>query len=116
MNIKRRSIPITILLSLVTCGIYGIYWFYCMTNEAAQISEECSGMTGGKAILYSIITCGIYSIYWCYKMGLAVSESKRKRGLTAENNGILFLVLAIFGLGIVDYCILQDELNKWAEE
>jgi uncharacterized membrane protein len=61
--------------------------------------------TGGKAFLFTIITCGIYGWYWNYKMGVKMDSIK------GGNNTILFLILAIFGLGIVNYCIMQNELN-----
>lgn len=31
--IKKRNIAVAIILSIVTCGIYGIYWFICLVNE-----------------------------------------------------------------------------------
>ena len=30
---RQRSIPICIILSLITCGIYGIYWAYKMGEK-----------------------------------------------------------------------------------
>jgi UDP-N-acetylmuramyl pentapeptide phosphotransferase/UDP-N-acetylglucosamine-1-phosphate transferase len=64
--------------------------------------------SGGMAFLFSIITCGIYSWYWCYRMG------QKMDGLKGGYHTILFLLLGIFGLGIVDWCIIQDELNHRA--
>ena len=31
--IAARSIPMAIILSIITCGIYGIYWMYCLVND-----------------------------------------------------------------------------------
>lgn len=31
--IKQRNIGICILLSIVTCGIYGLYWFVVLTRR-----------------------------------------------------------------------------------
>ena len=31
--IERRNIAVCIVLTLVTCGIYGIYWIVCLTND-----------------------------------------------------------------------------------
>ena len=30
----NKNIVVCILLSIVTCGIYGIYWFWCITETA----------------------------------------------------------------------------------
>lgn len=35
-RIQRREIVTAIILSLVTCGIYGIYWFICLTMMPIQ--------------------------------------------------------------------------------
>ncbi len=41
--IQRRSIAMCIVLSLVTCGIYGIYWFICLTNDCNAVSNDPDG-------------------------------------------------------------------------
>lgn len=46
--LKERSIVVAILLSIVTCGIYGIYWFICLTddmNRAAGRENDTNGVT-----------------------------------------------------------------------
>ena len=27
---KYRSVGMCVVLSIITCGIYGIYWYYCL--------------------------------------------------------------------------------------
>lgn len=31
--IKERSIVLYIILSIITCGIFGLYWFVCITED-----------------------------------------------------------------------------------
>lgn len=107
-NISARSIVTAIILSLVTCGIYGIYWFIMLTNEMNQASGRASDTSGGVCFLLNLITCGIYGCYWAYKMG-------EKRDIVANEKGssnILYLVLVLFGFSIVVHALLQDSLNK----
>lgn len=111
---KERNIALCIILSIVTCGIYGIYWFIAMTNDANQACADDYQTSGGVAFLLTIVTCGIYSFYWAYKMGEKVNTIKARKGEPSDSNNILYLVLCIFGLGIVTYCLLQSELNKVA--
>ena len=40
MNIKPRNIVVAILLTIITCGIYGIYWTICLTREAVSVKDE----------------------------------------------------------------------------
>lgn len=65
-------------------------------------------------IILSIVTCGIYMWYWIYKQGDAIDQVKASRGLPSGNSGILYLILAIFGRGIVSYALMQNELNQLA--
>ena len=46
-------------------------------------------------------------------MGAKVDAVK---GIEGGNSAILFLVLSLFGLGIVNYCIMQSTLNEHATE
>ena len=112
--IKERNLVTCIILSIITCGIYGIVWFIQMTDDTALVSEDNS-MSGGMAFLLTLITCGIYGYYWAYKMGKLVYDAKVKRGLPASDNAVLYLILQIFGLGIVNYCIIQSDLNAIAQ-
>ena len=107
-GIQRRSIVTAIILSLVTCGIYSIYWFITLTNDMNKASGRTSDTSGGIAFVLSLVTCGIYEYYWAYKIG-------EKRDIVANeksSSGIIYLVLSLFGFGIVAYCLAQDALNK----
>lgn len=68
-----------------------------------------------KAFLFTLVTCGIYTFYWNYKMGKELYEAKTKKGLQASDNSILYLILSIIGLGIVNYCLIQSDLNDLAK-
>lgn len=111
--IEERNIAIAIMLSFITCGIYGIYWFVKMTDEAKQLSSS-DNAGGGLAFVYTLITCGIYMIYWNYKMGKNMYEAGQKYGINIEDNSIIYLVLSLIGLGIVSECLMQNDLNKFA--
>jgi hypothetical protein len=65
--------------------------------------------TGGMVILLTIVTCGIYGLYWMYKMG---ERCDRIKGDMNGSSKILYLVLQLFGLGIVAYCLIQDTINN----
>ena len=81
-------------------------------NAAANDPNATSGIT---VFLLSLITCGIYQLYWFYKAGQQVNQAKTARGMAVDSNiSILYLVLGIFGLSIVTYALLQNELNQLA--
>ena len=113
-KISKREIVLSIILTFITCGIYGIYWFIVMTDDANKVNNE-NGTSGGMAFLFTLLTCGIYSIYWNYKMGQRLYEAGQKHGKAISDNSVLYLVLTFLGLGIVNYCLIQSDLNKFAE-
>ena len=112
-KIANRDIVMAVILSIITCGIYGIYWFIVMTDDANVISDE-QNASGGLAFLYTLLTCGIYGIYWSYRMGQRLNEAGKMHGKNIEDNSILYLVLTIFGLQIVSWALIQNEINGFA--
>ena len=110
--IKLRNIALCIVFSIITFGIYALYWFVCLTNDANQESGQTDATSGGVALLLTIVTCNIYGWFWAYKMGEKIDAIKTKNGQPAGNSSILFLLLQLCGLGIVSYAIMQDTINK----
>lgn len=108
---QQRNIVTCIILSIVTCGIYGIYWYVMINNDTLSLSGE-EGTRGGMLVLLTIVTCGIYAIYWNYKQGERIDKIVTSRGGAAGNRAIIYLVLSIFGLSIVAWAMMQNELNQ----
>ncbi len=108
---KNRNIGLCIVFSIITCGIYALYWFVQLNNEIIELSGE-EGTSGGKVLLFTIITCGIYSLFWAYKIGEKVAAVRQKRGEEASNPGVLYLVLSLIGLSIISFAMIQSEINK----
>lgn len=113
--IASRNIVLCILFSIITCGIYGIYWQIVMVNDLNTATEEPNETSGGMVFLFSLITCGIYALYWMYKAGTRLDNLKESLGRGRDSRGIVYLILTIFGFGIIAYCLIQNELNKLAD-
>lgn len=114
--IKNRNIVLAIIFSIITCGIYGIYWFIVMTDDMNKLAPDDYKTSGGMAFLWTLLSCGIYSIYWNYKMGVKVNQVEQsENNMNSGSNHILFLVLSLFGLSIINYCIIQSKLNAHAD-
>lgn len=112
----QRNIAVSIILTIVTCGIYGIVWFVMLNDEIRNASKDYGMPSGGVAFLLTIVTCGIYGIYWAYKMGKAITIAKQEAGLPATDSSVLYLVLQIFGFAIVNYALMQNEMNNIAQK
>lgn len=115
--VENRSIGTCIILSIVTCGIYGIIWFINMVDEVNRIcNDEKSNQSGGTVFLLTLVTCSIYGIVWFYQAGQRMYRAGQKYNVNIADNGTLYLILSICGLSIVNYCLLQSDLNKFSNQ
>ena len=95
-----RPIPLMLMLNIVTCGWYYIYWVYKTSSEIKYFmeSEEKYSMKGdlnpALEILLGLVTCGLYFKYWYYKYGKIVyKKMPLKVGLNNTEDKTLVLVL-----------------------
>lgn len=112
--VENRSIALSIILSIITCGIYGLFWYAFMTNDANKVSGEYDSTSGGLTILYSLLTCGLYKIYWSYKVGKQLYNAGSNYGKDISDNSILYLILSLFGLSIISDALIQNDLNSFS--
>lgn len=110
---NKREIGMVVLLSIVTCGIYALYWMYDTTKLLADFNEDYQ-TNPGLVVIFTIITCGLYGIYWWYKIAQMFITSQQIAQMDyISDNSVLFLILAIFQFSIIGMAILQSDLNKF---
>jgi hypothetical protein len=112
---RVRSIPTLIVLSILTCGLYPLIWYYEVSGEL-QDAVGRSDMSPGMEVLLMIVTCGLWTVYWWYKYGRMVAELQAARGLTVRDNAILLCVLSalspyVLWNDLIGMFILQSDLN-----
>ena len=112
---NREDIALYFILSIVTCGLFGLYWFCTLNDDTNKVSGHPEAIGGVLAIILTLVTCGIYGFVWMYNMGSRIDEAKAKRGMPDGNSAVLYLILMVFGLAWVSEILLQGELNKLAE-
>lgn len=97
--IKHRSLLTLILLSIITCGIYGIIFWYSYSDDMNRICQGDGKDTKNYiiVILLSFITCGIYYWVWLYGVGNRLSENAPRYGTNFQENGTTILLWMIIG-------------------
>lgn len=109
------NIAMAIILTIVTCGIYGIFWQYKQI-EALNAFKGDEEYSFAAWFFLTIITCGIFGIYYEYKMANGINEIKHARGGHVDSNlPLICMLLSIFGLVIVSFAIQQGEINKMTQ-
>lgn len=96
----NRSLITYILLTLITCGFYSLYFKYKLAIDVNIICEGDGKETAGllKLILLSLVTCGIYAWIWDYSLGNRLAENAPRYGLQFHENGTSVLLWEIFGI------------------
>ncbi len=94
-----RSLPMWIILSIVTCGIYSWYFLYGLARDMNVMCQNDGETTPGlgQFILLSIVTCGFYAYWWYYKIGNRMQTNAPRYGLQFQENGTTILMWQIIG-------------------
>lgn len=117
---KIRSAWMTILLMIVTCGIYGVIWFYQTQSEVRDTLNDQT-INPGMDLLLSFVTCGIWGMVAQYKTLQKIHAAllPRQPGRKDQSGTfILFQLISSFTGGITGIIALinyHDELNALAQ-
>ena len=123
MPIKPREPGLILVFSVISCGIYLIYWYYKIYEELELLNG--STPTGHSFILdffLNIVTCGIYGIWVDYKISIVLKDMQVARNHPSPSDtGVLVVVLDIaafftgYMTNFISSAIQQDLLNKTME-
>ena len=108
---ERVEPALVLLLSIVTCGIYYLCFIYKTSKETLEYTGE-QDLPPGLDVLLSLVTCGLWTYYWDYKIGQRIVRMQRLAGVREADNSVLYLVLNIFGFGIINSLMEQGHLNE----
>jgi len=108
-RIEERSILTSILLSIITCNIYGWVWVYRIWSDLYAANDLPN--EAGKDLVLSLVTCGIYYIYMFYKAGKLESAAFERHGLPRRDEAAVYVLLGIFFTWMATAGVLQHNLN-----
>lgn len=96
---QDRNFIVVILLSIITCGLYGIYYWYKFTEDLNTLGRG-DGQDSPNYIIVLIlssITCGIYGFYWYYKQGNRMQAIGQRNGIQINESGTTLLLWILVG-------------------
>lgn len=108
MKVTNRSIAKCIILTLITCGIYGIYWAYCVAKEAVSVYDANDSALTEALLMIFFIPVGAFLTEKKF------AEGCQKNNIPHEDKSILYLIISFFGGGFISVALIQNELNKIA--
>ena len=100
--VRSRNIFLIYFLSIITFGIYGLYWVVSTKKELNSL--------GASIPTAWLLIIPIANLYWIYKYCEGFAEYAKK-----DNNTILWFILYLL-VSIIMPAIVQSELNKIAKQ
>lgn len=97
---SERSFWTYFFLSLITCGIYGIYYTYKLmldVNVACDGDGETFDTSLGMFYLLTYVTCGIYMLVMMYKTVARLNNNAPRYGLSFKEDGTTYLLWTLLG-------------------
>ena len=101
MPVKERNIVLVYIFSIITFGIYALYWTVSTKNEMNGL--------GAKIPTAWLLIIPIANLFFIYKYCEGFATVVKK-----DHQTILWFVLYIL-VGIIMPAIVQSELNKLAK-
>ena len=118
---EDRNIALFILLSIVTCGIYPLVFWYQVADDMNKMCDGDGEKTqgGGLLILLFLCTCGIYQFIWFYQLAERLQKNGAKFNLEFSEDGTTVLLWMLLGSLIIvgpyiAYYFMINNLNKLA--
>ena len=117
-NGKVRSGWLVLLWTLITFGIYGIYWWYCINRELADIGGARATTELGTRPVLSTLAWAlggvlIVPVVWTYVATFKrVQRAERLVGEPDVASGWVFAALTVLTLGIGAVVHLQAHQNR----
>lgn len=119
----KRSVARVVLLSILTMGLYGLYWFYA---TRVQMTKELGteDNAGWQTVGLIVPILNWFIIYWLWR---DIDKAQKKAGLDGFSaGGFLGVVIAAQLLGwipflgwalaigaIVVYCLVVSKVNEY---
>jgi hypothetical protein len=104
-------------LSIITFGIYGIFWYYFVNKELAEIgkargTDECGTSPGTSVLAVTLGALVIVPAFWsAYNFCKRLRAAERLTGAPEGMEPGLLFVLYVFLAPVAAY-IAQSNLNK----
>lgn len=108
---KTRNPWGVFLLSFITLGIYGLWWYYTINDEVRKYDRriEVDPTMSLLALLFGWVTCGIVTFVSVYRTGERIAQAQEAAGASERCQPVIGLLLSFIGFQGV---YLQSQLNK----
>jgi len=108
---EKREPGLVLLFTLLTCGIYALWWYHTFATEIKN-SLNRQDLSPGRDLLLSFVTCGIWGIIaFYYNYPKLFVDMQQRVGLPPNDISTTTVLLGILFAPVSIYMI-QSELNR----
>jgi hypothetical protein len=90
-------------MTIITVGIYQLYWYVAFQVELKKATKE--GFGGLGHIVVTFLTLFIYALYWQYAAG------KRLAKQGASDFSLIYIIFCFVGLAWLNPFLMQHQAN-----
>ncbi len=108
---QNRSIATVIILTIVTCGIYGIYWVYVTSKALETESRNPSSIDSTVLLVLCLLIPFVGYLLFGITANDHINAIKAQRGIPYADNKVAYILLGFF-IPIVLVALIQNEINK----
>jgi hypothetical protein len=102
-----KSVPVCVLLTFVTCGLYNLYWQHLQMQSVNEMLNE-DKYRFLPWLLLTLVTCGIWHIYHEYRLS---EDIAKVMGREKKTDGLIAVLLSVFGFSFIVDAIQQSHIN-----
>ncbi|MBQ9097996.1 MAG: DUF4234 domain-containing protein [Clostridia bacterium] len=108
--LKNRSVISVVLFSILTCGIYMIWWTY-VTCTDLQTHGRKTSVPPVLTTLMMLFFSSVGGALLGFDADENINSIKAQNGMPQTDNKVLWLILGIF-IPIVTVALVQYEINN----
>ncbi len=103
--VQERNPIVVILLSIVTCGIFALYWHFATAKEMNELGK----LDTSAGLIVGLFFCGPAALFSIWKHANGISDLSNGE----QSAGLLFVIALVFAPAY--QFMAQTELNKHAQ-
>ena len=108
----NRSVVTVIILTIVTCGIYGIVWYWKACHELYNAGGKSLGNLSPE-IQFVLFFVYVGGVVFAINADDNINAVKAQRGLSVSDNKVIYVILAlVFPIALI--ALVQNEMNQLA--
>lgn len=113
--LQERNIVLAVVFSIITIGIYYIYWMNRTANTIKIIDGDYSG-AALETVFFFLIP--FYRLYWVYTRSKKLSETANQKWHyhRIQDESVPYLIVSIFVTDLVVIAIMQNDLNRFSRD